>query len=40
MFRKLLHSYSKGYQGAAEFRDIINRINDEKVMRDMIENFF
>ena len=40
MFRKLLHSYSKGYQGAAEFRDIINRISDEKVMRDIIENFF
>ncbi|RXJ90282.1 tRNA dihydrouridine synthase DusB [Arcobacter sp. CECT 8983] len=40
MFRKLLHSYSKGYQGAAEFRDIINRIDDKKVMRDMIENFF
>lgn len=40
MFRKLLHSYSKGYSGAAEFRDIINRISDEKIMRDMIENFF
>ncbi len=40
MFRKLLHSYSKGYKGAAEFRDIINRVSDEKVMRDMIENFF
>ncbi|XPV67961.1 MAG: tRNA dihydrouridine synthase [Halarcobacter sp.] len=40
MFRKLLHSYSKGYTGASEFRDIINRITDEKVMRDMIENFF
>jgi len=40
MFRKLLHSYSKGYKGAAEFRDIINRVSDEKIMRDMIENFF
>lgn len=40
MFRKLLHSYSKGYQGAAEFRDIINRISEPDVMRDMIENFF
>lgn len=40
MFRKLLHSYSKGYTGAAEFRDIINGISDPKVMRDMIENFF
>jgi tRNA-dihydrouridine synthase B len=40
MFRKLLHSYSKGYKGAAEFRDIINRISEPKIMRDMIENFF
>ncbi|WP_320036220.1 tRNA-dihydrouridine synthase [Halarcobacter sp.] len=40
MFRKLLHSYSKGYKGAAEFRDIINRVSEADVMRDMIENFF
>lgn len=40
MFRKLLHSYSKGYKGAAEFRDIINTISDEGIMRDMIESFF
>jgi tRNA-dihydrouridine synthase B len=40
MFRKLLHSYSKGYDGANEFRNIINTISDVKVMRDMIENFF
>ncbi len=40
MFRKLLHSYSKGYNGAAEFRDIVNRVSDEKIMRDLIENFF
>lgn len=40
MFRKLLHSYSKGYSGAAEFRDIINTIKDPEVMRDMIETFF
>ncbi|AXH08930.1 tRNA dihydrouridine synthase DusB [Malaciobacter halophilus] len=40
MFRKLLHSYSKGYTGANEFRDIINRVADVKIMRDMIENFF
>ncbi|RXJ99298.1 tRNA dihydrouridine synthase DusB [Arcobacter sp. CECT 8986] len=40
MFRKLLHSYSKGYQGANEFRDIINRVSDINIMRDMIENFF
>ncbi|MBU3015311.1 tRNA-dihydrouridine synthase [Poseidonibacter lekithochrous] len=40
MFRKLLHSYSKGYTGANEFRDLINKISDKKVMRDMIESFF
>ncbi len=40
MFRKLLHSYSKGYTGANEFRDIINGISDASVMRDMIESFF
>ncbi len=40
MFRKLLHSYSKGYRGANEFRDIVNKISDPSVMRDLIENFF
>ena len=40
MFRKLLHSYSKGYSGAAEFRDIINTIKDPSIMRDMIDTFF
>ena len=40
MFRKLLHSYSKGYEGANEFRNIINTISDVKIMRDMIESFF
>lgn len=40
MFRKLLHSYSKGYRGANEFRDIVNNISDPIVMRDLIENFF
>lgn len=40
MFRKFLHSYSKGYEGASSFRDIINTIKDADVMRDMIETFF
>ncbi|MCT7627658.1 tRNA-dihydrouridine synthase [Aliarcobacter butzleri] len=40
MFRKLLHSYSKGYTGANEFRDIVNKVSEVDVMRDMIENFF
>lgn len=40
MFRKLLHSYSKGYTGANEFRELVNKISDIEVMRDIIDNFF
>lgn len=40
MFRKFLHSYSKGYQGANAFREIINTIKDVHIMRDMIQTFF
>jgi tRNA-dihydrouridine synthase B len=41
MFRKNLHSYSKaGYQGASAFRDTINRLEDPKEMREVIEAFF
>ena len=41
MFRKNLHSYSKaGYQGASAFRDTINRMEDPKEMREVIEMFF
>jgi tRNA-dihydrouridine synthase B len=41
MFRKNLHSYSKaGFQGASAFRDTINRMEDPKEMRDVIEQFF
>jgi len=40
MFRKFLHSYSKGYQGANAFREIINTVKDADVMRDMIKTFF
>jgi len=40
MFRKLLHSYSKGYNGASEFRDMINKISDKDIMRDIISTFF
>jgi tRNA-dihydrouridine synthase B len=40
MFRKLLHSYSKGYEGANPFRQIINTIKDPNIMRDMVTNFF
>ncbi len=41
IFRKNLHSYSKaGYEGASAFRDTINRIEDPKEMREVIEAFF
>ncbi len=41
IFRKNLHSYSKaGYQGASAFRDTINRIEDPKEMREVIDTFF
>jgi len=40
IFRKLLHAYSKGYTGANEFRDIVNKISNEDVMRDLIDSFF
>jgi tRNA-dihydrouridine synthase B len=41
MFRKHLHTYSKiGYQGASKFRDLVNRIEDRKEMRDLIDSFF
>jgi len=41
IFRKNLHSYSKaGYQGASAFRNEVNRIEDPKEMREVIEVFF
>jgi len=41
IFRKNLHSYSKaGYQGASVFRNEVNRIEDPKEMREVIEAFF
>lgn len=41
IFRKNLHSYSKaGYQGASTFRNDVNRIEDPKEMREVIEAFF
>jgi tRNA-dihydrouridine synthase B len=36
-----LHSYSKaGYAGASVFRNEVNRIEDPKEMRDVVEAFF
>lgn len=40
IFRKHLHTYSKGYEDASKFRDSINRIDDIKNTRDLIEDFF
>ncbi len=40
MFRKHLHTYSKGYDSASEFRENINSIADPSAMRKLIEEFF
>ena len=40
MFRKHLHTYSKGYDGANEFRQKVNHINDEQKMKELIKIFF
>ena len=40
MFRKHLHTYSKGYTGANGFREKINKIIDVDEIRDIIKNFF
>ena len=40
IFRKHLHTYSKGFPAASEFRDKINRIDDKAVIREMISQFF
>ena len=40
LFRKHLHTYSKGLKGASEFRANINRVTDSKEMLELIKNFF
>lgn len=40
IFRKHLHTYSKGYEESSKFRDSINRIDNIKTTRDLIKNFF
>ena len=40
MFRKHTHTYSKGYKGASKLRDEVNRINDIKEYRDVLNDFF
>jgi len=40
MFRKHLHTYSKGYDGANNFRQKINQITSPQEMLDTIKEFF
>ncbi len=40
MFRKHLHTYSKGYDGANDFRQTINNENCDVKMREIVNNFF
>ncbi len=40
IFRKHLHTYSKGFPAASEFRDKINRIDDYRQLRELISHFF
>jgi tRNA-dihydrouridine synthase B len=40
MFRKHLHTYSKGYTGANEFRQKVNSISDVDLTKDVIIDFF
>ncbi len=40
IFRKHLHTYSKGFPAASEFRDKINRIDDYSHLRELISHFF
>lgn len=40
MFRKHIHTYSKGYSGASSLRNMINHITDVNECRALIDNFF
>jgi len=40
MFRKHLHTYSKGFNGAAAFRQAVNIENDILKMRNLLDSFF
>ncbi len=40
MFRKNLHAYTKGHEGASEFRNLINTLSDVTQIAQHIENFF
>ena len=40
MFRKNLHAYAKGHNGASAFRNVVNALVDPRLMRESIEEFF
>ncbi len=40
LFRKHIHTYSKGYEGASSLRDSVNRIEDITEFREIIDSFF
>jgi len=40
IFRKHLHQYSKGIDGATTFRNDVNFIKDMAAMRERIREFF
>ncbi|BAF70303.1 tRNA dihydrouridine synthase DusB [Nitratiruptor sp. SB155-2] len=40
LFRKHLHTYSKGYPGATQFRTKINEVENPEEMEQMIKDFF
>lgn len=40
MFRKHIHTYSKGYKGASALRMTINNTSDVAVFREIIDGFF
>ncbi|MBU0721608.1 tRNA dihydrouridine synthase DusB [bacterium] len=40
MFRKHIHTYSKGYRGASVLRNDVNRIDDVSEFRGVIDHFF
>jgi len=40
IFRKHVHTYSKNFPNASQFRDSINRIEDVAEIRQMIVDFF
>lgn len=40
LFRKYLHSYSRGYEGSSVFRQTINQTNNNDKMKAIAEQFF